>query len=104
MLGVSSSVWDCKVIRRWAEDARRERGSDKGCVLVVITKRILVHGKRRSESTLQLYNDDADRPVSARNESSFQALRGLRLAELLVCPSRDLDAFDHGGSSARTLP
>jgi hypothetical protein len=37
------------------------------------------------------HNGDAGRRVSVTNESCFQSLRGVRLADLLGCPSRGLE-------------
>jgi len=67
LLGVSSSVWDCRLIRRSAEDARKERGPDKGCALPVIV------GIRRIglTSMLHSHNGGAVRRVSARIGSCF---------------------------------
>jgi hypothetical protein len=56
------------------------------------------------ESMPPLRNDDAVPRAAARLETRVQFQSGLRFADLLVCLSRDLGAFDPRGSSARILP
>src|SRR4029077_16851489 len=101
LLGVSSSVWDCRLIRRWAENGRRESGT--GQRLCFDTRiRELWTPEYLWHFTLQPYNGGAGRRVSARLESCFQPQGELLLADLLGCPSRDPGACDHRGNRART--
>jgi hypothetical protein len=81
----------------------RRGGAERLC-LGRITRRNSLDIRTVLESTMPPHNGDAGRRVSGMIESCFQPLRGLRLADLLVCPSRGLGAFDPGGSSARILP
>jgi hypothetical protein len=57
LLSASSSVWDCRLIRRPANDARRKR---EPCLGRITRKG---HQKMAPESTLRLHNDGAARQV-----------------------------------------
>src|SRR5882672_3068958 len=72
LLGASSSVWDCRLIRRPAKDARRKREPCLGRV----QEKELAFRKIALESTLPLHNGGAGRRVSERTESCTQAQRG----------------------------
>ena len=85
--GGSSSVWNCRLIRRPAKDARRKRvpWPDFKKMRFVLRRLAL-------ESTLPPHNDGAARRVAERIESCFHAQSEFLQADLLACPLRAQDA------------
>ena len=67
LLGASSSVWDCRLIRRPAKEARRRHEPSSAG----LQAKAFGHQKIALESTLPPHNDGVARRVSERIESSF---------------------------------
>jgi hypothetical protein len=67
LFGASSSVWDCRLIRRPAKDARRRHEPSSAG----LHAKTFCHQKMALESTLPPHNDGVARRVSERIESSF---------------------------------